>query len=66
MEELIKNLRPNRNNKYYELLITFINIVNHDTDARMRLTVGEIIHLVDISRPPFIPFIKMQRNSMLI
>jgi len=58
MEELIKNLRPNRNNKYYELLITFINIVNHDTDARMRLTVGEIIHLVDISRPTFYSFYK--------
>ena len=56
MEELIKNLRPNRNDKYYELLITFINILNHDTDARMRLTVEEIIDLVDISRPTFYSF----------
>ena len=56
MEELIRKLRPNRNDKYYELLITFISIVNHDTDARMRLTVKEIIDLVDISRPTFYSF----------
>ena len=56
MEELIKELRPNRNNKYYELLLTFIDIVNHDHDAKMRLTVREIIDLADISRPTFYTF----------
>jgi hypothetical protein len=56
MEDLIKELRPNRNEKYYELLITFIIIVNRDTDSKMRLTVGEIIELVNISRPTFYSF----------
>ena len=56
MEELIKRIRPNRNDKYYELHNTFISIINEDVDSKMRLTVGEIIELVDISRPTFYTF----------
>ena len=58
MEELIKRIRPNRKAKYYELHITFISIINEDVDAKTRLTVGEIIELVDISRPTFYAFYK--------
>jgi len=56
MEELIKTLRPNRNQKYYELLTTFIYTVNTDVNSKIRLTVGEIIELVNISRPTFYTF----------
>ena len=56
MEELIRAVRPNRNDKYYELLSTFITIINGDIDSKMRLTVGEIIDLVNISRPTFYAF----------
>ena len=56
MEELIKTIRPNRNGKYYELVITFINTINSDIDSKVRLTVGEIIELVNISRPTFYTF----------
>jgi hypothetical protein len=58
MEELIRNLRPNRNEKYYELLITFINIINHDIDAKMRLSVEDILGFVKISRPTFYSYYK--------
>ena len=58
MEELIRTLRPNRNQKYYELLVTFIFTINTDVNSKMRLTVGEIIELVNISRPTFYTFYK--------
>ena len=53
MQELIKEIRKNRNAKYYELLAAFFTIVSRDVSAPIRLTVEEIIEEVDISRPTF-------------
>jgi hypothetical protein len=43
MAELIRELLPNRNEKYYLLLVSYITILNRDHNPKVRLTVGEII-----------------------
>ena len=53
LREFIEPLRKNRNSKYYELLVSYFDIINDDHDHHVKLSVDEIIRGVNISRPTF-------------
>ena len=53
MQEVIEKIRINRNKKYYDMMVTFFDVINDDEDNHIRLSVDEIIKHVNISRPTF-------------
>ena len=53
MQELIQEIRKNRNTKYYKLLVSYFSIINQDPNHKVRFSVDDIIKDVNISRPTF-------------
>ncbi len=53
MKDHIKRIRKNRNDKYYDLLVTHFHIINKDSDQPIRLSVDAILRDQDVSRPTF-------------
>ncbi len=53
MKELIQKVRKNRNDKYYDLLVTHFQIINKSDERPLRLSVDAIIRSSGISRPTF-------------
>lgn len=53
MIELIKSIRKNRNTKYYELLIEYLDIINNPLNNEIKASVDDILKQTNISRPTF-------------
>lgn len=53
MLEAIKKIRASRNIKYYDLVVSFFDVINDVEDKRIRFSVDEILEHANISRPTF-------------